>query len=123
VRYGGTDGPDLAAVAAATGLSIDDVIERHSGVTYEVLILGFAPGFAYLGDLDPAIRVPRLATPRPRVPAGSVAIADGLAGIYPAALPGGWRIVGRTDVSVFDPRAAEPALLSPGDRVRFEPLR
>ena len=119
VHYGGDDGPDLAAVAEAVGLAVDEVVRRHAGATYEVLFLGFAPGFAYLGDVDPALRVPRLATPRARVSPGSVALADRLTGIYPAALPGGWRILGRTDVTLFDPRRADPALLRPGDRVRF----
>jgi KipI family sensor histidine kinase inhibitor len=119
VRYGGPAGPDLDAVAAAIGRSPAEVVERHTAVSYEVLALGFAPGYAYLGELDPAIRVPRLATPRPRVPAGSVGIAEAFTGIYPAALPGGWQLIGRTDRRLFDPDAAEPATFRPGDRVRF----
>lgn len=119
VRYGGADGPDLLDVAGWTGLTPAEVVRRHGALTYEVLVLGFAPGFAYLGELDPSIQVPRLATPRPRVPAGSVGIAEGFTGIYPAALPGGWRVLGRTDEAVFDPWRAEPARFRPGDRVRF----
>lgn len=123
VRYGGADGPDLDEVASLTGLSPADVIERHAGATVEVLALGFAPGFAYLGLIDSAIAVPRHATPRPRVEAGSVAIADRMTGIYPAASPGGWRLIGRTDTVLFDPASAAPSLLLPGDRVRFRPDR
>ena len=121
VRYGGGDGPDLDAVAMECGLSVDRVIELHVATAYEVLFAGFAPGFAYLGELPAAIRVPRLATPRTRVPAGSVAIAGAMTAIYPQASPGGWRLIGRTDARLFDPTATPPALLRPGDRVRFEP--
>lgn len=121
VRYGGEGGPDLAGVAAATGLGEDEVIELHAGTTYEVLFLGFAPGFAYLGELPDALALPRLATPRTRVPGGSVAIADRFTAAYPAASPGGWRLLGRTDVALFDPAADPPVLLRPGDRVRFTP--
>lgn len=118
--YGGEDGPDLPDVAALCGLSEEEVIELHLATELLVLFLGFAPGFAYLGDLPEALRVPRLATPRTRTPAGSVAIAGHMAGIYPAELPGGWRLIGRTTVTLFDPHRDPPALLSPGDRVRFE---
>jgi len=121
VRYGGDDGPDLDAVAMECGLSVDRVIELHAATAYEVLFAGFAPGFAYLGELPAAIRVPRLATPRTRVPAGSVAIAGSMTAIYPQASPGGWRLIGRTDARLFDPAATPPALLRPGDRVRFVP--
>ena len=114
------DGPDLVDVAAAAGVTVDEVVELHAGTELRVLFCGFAPGFAYLGDLPPALHVERLATPRTRTPAGSVAIAGAMSGIYPADLPGGWRIIGRTDVTLFDPRADPPALLLPGDRVRFE---
>ena len=115
------DGPDLAEVAALVGLKPAEVVELHSSVEVRVRFCGFAPGFAYLGDLPAALHVPRLATPRTHTPAGSVAIAGPMSGIYPAALPGGWRVIGRTNVSLFDPRRDPPALLLPGDRVRFEP--
>jgi 5-oxoprolinase (ATP-hydrolysing) subunit B len=121
VRYGGSDGPDLEGVAAALGITPAAVVELHSARTYEVLFLGFAPGFAYLGEVDPALVVPRLATPRVHVPAGSVAIAGTMSAVYPADSAGGWRILGRTDVCLFDPSAEPPAMLQPGDRVRFEP--
>ena len=118
VRYGG---PDLEEVAALTGLTVGEVVALHAGTELRVLFCGFAPGFAYLGDLPAALQVERLATPRTRTPAGSVAIAGRMSGIYPADLPGGWRVLGRTDVTLFDPRRDPPALLLPGDRVRFEP--
>jgi KipI family sensor histidine kinase inhibitor len=121
VRYGGPDGPDLEAVAAEAERTAAEVIELHAGTAYEVLFIGFAPGFAYLGEVPAPIAVPRLATPRTRVPAGSVGIAGRLTGAYPAASAGGWRIVGRTDTRLFDPEAGEPALLRPGDVVRFAP--
>ena len=119
VRYGGESGPDLEAVAGETGLGVAEVVAIHAGTEYEVLFIGFAPGFAYLGDVAPAIAVPRLATPRTHVPAGSVAIAATMTAVYPQASPGGWRILGRTDVALFDPAASPPARLRPGDRVRF----
>ena len=123
VRYGGEQGPDLEPVARELGLSPAAVVELHAGTELEVLFLGFAPGFACLGALPDGLRVPRLATPRVRVPAGSVAIAGPMAAIYPQASPGGWRILGRTDLALFDPGATPPARLRPGDRVRFEPMR
>jgi KipI family sensor histidine kinase inhibitor len=113
------DGPDLEEVATITGLDASAVVARHASTELRVLFCGFAPGFAYLGDLPPELRVDRLATPRTRTPAGSVAIAGAMSGIYPADLPGGWRVIGRTEVTLFDPRADPPALLLPGDRVRF----
>ena len=116
-------GPDLDEVAALTGLSVAEVVALHGGTELRVLFCGFAPGFAYLGDLPPRLRVDRLATPRTQTPAGSVAIAGRMSGIYPAELPGGWRIVGHTDVTLFDPRRDPPVRLLPGDRVRFEPAR
>lgn len=119
VRYGGSDGPDLDDVAREVRLSADEVIAAHTAAAHEVLFLGFAPGFAYVAGLPESLAVPRLATPRVRVPAGSIGIAGRLSGIYPHDSPGGWRIIGRTDLAVFDPNAAEPALLRPGDRVRF----
>ena len=118
VRYGEAD---LADVAALTGMSESAVIEAHSAADLRVLFCGFAPGFAYLGDLPPALQVPRLVTPRTVTAAGSVAIAGRMTGIYPADLPGGWRVIGRTDITLFDPLADPPALLVPGDRVRFVP--
>jgi KipI family sensor histidine kinase inhibitor len=116
------NGPDLAEVAALTRLSIDDVVARHSGRDYEVAFLGFAPGFGYLRGLDPALCVPRRATPRTAVPTGSVAIADQWSAVYPRPSPGGWRLLGRTDVVLFDPTdEARPCRLAPGDVVRFRP--
>lgn len=116
VVYGG---PDLEDVAALAGLSEAEVVELHASAELRVLFGGFAPGFAYLGGLPEALTVPRLATPRTRTPAGSVALADGMSGIYPADLPGGWRVIGRTPISLFDPARTRPAYLEPGDRVRF----
>ncbi|EKE86840.1 5-oxoprolinase subunit PxpB [Idiomarina xiamenensis] len=110
---------DLAAVAEHCGLSVAEVIEYHQQTTYRVYALGFAPGFAYLGELDERIRIPRLATPRAKVPAGSVAIAEAQTAIYPIASPGGWRILGRTPMPLFDPAAQPMCPLQPGDEVRF----
>jgi len=117
VRY---DGPDLGAVAAATGLTIEDVISRHSAPSYFVYMMGFSPGFAYLGDLEPALRLPRREQPRTRVPRGSVAIAGSQTAVYPVDTPGGWHLIGRTDLCMFDATRDHPALLSAGDSVRFE---
>ena len=121
VRFGGDDGPDLAAVAAETGLTEAAVVDLLAASELEVLFLGFAPGFGYLGDLPAELAVPRLAVPRTRVPAGSVAITGQWAGIYPQASAGGWRLVGATDAKLFDPSLPEPALLRAGDRVRLVP--
>lgn len=115
------DGPDLPAVANATGLPIEEIIARHSDPWYDVYFLGFVPGFAYLGPLDPALVLPRRDTPRPRVPAGSVAIGGAQTAVYPLVTPGGWHLLGRTDISLFDPASQEPARLAAGDRVRFQP--
>jgi len=123
VRYGGIDGPDLGDVAALHDLRPADVVELHASVDYRVFFLGFAPGFGYLGPVPAAIVTPRLATPRTRVPAGSVGLAGSQTGIYPFDSPGGWRILGRTDVRPWDLRRDPPALLAPGDIVRFVPLR
>ena len=123
VSYGGDDGPDLADVASLNGLRPDDVIELHAGTEYRVYFLGFAPGFGYMGPLPARIATPRLDAPRQRIPAGSVGIAGEQTGIYPFELPGGWRIIGRTDVSMWDLRRDSPALLRAGDRVRFVPTR
>lgn len=115
------DGADLAEVAALTGLPVGEVVARHAAATYTVAFVGFSPGFGYLTGLDPALRVPRLATPRERVPAGAVAVAGEYAAVYPQATPGGWRLLGRTDAVVFDAGRTPPGLFAPGDRVRFEP--
>ena len=123
VAYGGADGPDLAEVAERHGLSPADVVELHAGAPYRVLFLGFAPGFAYLGGLPASLLTPRRATPRERVPAGSVGIAGEQTGIYPRSMPGGWNLIGRTDAVLFDPLRAEPALLRQGAVVRFVPAR
>ena len=122
VRYGGVDGPDLADVAAHNDIGPDDVVALHSGTEYRAFFLGFAPGFTYLGPLPPRIATPRLATPRERVPAGSVGIAGPQTGVYPFAMPGGWRIIGRTDVAMWDLGRTPPSLVGPGDRVRFVPI-
>lgn len=116
VRY---DGMDLDAVAAATGVSVGDVVERHSARAYTVDLLGFVPGFAYLSELDASLQLPRRAEPRPRVPAGSVAIAGAQTGVYPLDTPGGWHIIGRTTTVMFDPAREPAALLRAGDTVRF----
>lgn len=122
VVYGGEHGPDLPEVAALTGLAEDEIIDRHAGLELRVLFLGFAPGFAYLGDMPEELRAPRLGSPRTLTPAGSVGIAGSMTGIYPAALPGGWRVIGRTPALLFDPRRDPPAYLDPGDSIRFEPI-
>lgn len=116
VRY---DGDDLAAVADATGLSVEAVIARHTAGTYRSAFCGFGPGFAYLQGLDPALVLPRRATPRTRVPAGSVAIAAEYTAVYPDESPGGWHLLGHTDVTLWDLDRDPPATLAPGTRVRF----
>ena len=122
VCYGEEFGPDLGAVAAHAGLSIDDVVRIHSSAEYVVYFLGFSPGFPYLGGMPKSIVTPRLAQPARAVPAGSVAIGGGQTGIYPVASPGGWRIIGRTPLCLFDASADSPVLLTIGDRVRFAPV-
>lgn len=119
VSYGGESGPDLGAVAQHAGLDEAEAIARHSSAEYRVAMLGFAPGFAYLLGLDHALHTPRRASPRTRVPAGSVAIGGAQTGIYPRASPGGWQVIGRTELRLFDPQHDPPALLTPGMRVRF----
>jgi KipI family sensor histidine kinase inhibitor len=121
VVYGGEDGPDLAPVARERGLSEGEVVRLHSSADYTAFMLGFTPGFAYLGLVPEALASPRQAMPRVRVPAGSVAVAGRQTGIYPVDSPGGWRVLGRTSRRLFDPLREEPALIAPGDRVRFLP--
>lgn len=121
VRYGGADGPDLRDVAAQVGMTPQAVVALHVAPIYRVLLIGFAPGFPYLGSLPEPLRLPRRSTPRTKVPAGSVAIAADMSGIYPAELPGGWHLIGRTQQSLFDPKADPPSLLEPGVGVRFVP--
>jgi len=116
VRY---DGPDLSDVAALAGLSPEEVIARHTRAAYVVGFLGFQPGFAYLLGLDELLHAPRLDEPRTHVPAGSVAVAGPYAGVYPRVSPGGWRLLGSTETVMFDAGRETPALLAPGDRVRF----
>ena len=111
------DGEDLAAVADLVGESVEAVVRRHQETEWTSRFCGFAPGFAYLAGWD--LRVPRLATPRTKVPPGSVALADGWCGIYPVASPGGWQLIGRTEVTLWDPTRESPALLAPGTPVRF----
>jgi KipI family sensor histidine kinase inhibitor len=123
VRYGGEYGPDLEDVARHTGLSAERVVELHASAEYLVYFLGFSPGFPYLGGLPAQLATPRLAAPRTRVPGGSVAIGGSQTGIYPMDSPGGWRIIGRTPLRLFDAGASPPALLAIGDRVRFTPIR
>lgn len=119
VVYGGDEGPDLESAAAELGMSPAELVGRHTAGAYIVAMIGFAPGFPYLLGLDPALALPRLATPRTSVPAGSVGIGGAQTGIYPHESPGGWRLIGRTPLTLFDPAADRPTLLSPGDRVRF----
>lgn len=122
VRYGGDDGPDLDAVASFARCSPSEVIARHAARLYRVYMLGFVPGFAYLGRVDASIAAPRHRVPRERVPAGSVGIAGEQTGVYPVASPGGWQLIGRTSSVMFDPDRPQPSLLAPGDLVRFVPL-
>lgn len=121
VRYGGEFGPDLAQVAAAVGLSEAEVVAAHAGATYQVRFLGFSSGFPYLEGLPESLVTARRQTPRRRVAAGSVALASGQAGIYPLASPGGWNVIGRTELVLFDVTRPSPALLAAGDVVRFVP--
>ncbi|KAA9161117.1 5-oxoprolinase subunit PxpB [Amycolatopsis acidicola] len=120
VRY---DGADLELVAETAGIGVDEVVSLHTGAEYTVAFTGFAPGFAYLTGLPEPLRQSRLDTPRTRVPVGSVGLAGEFTGVYPRSSPGGWRLLGHTDAVLFDPRADRPALLAPGDRVRFRSLR
>jgi KipI family sensor histidine kinase inhibitor len=113
------DGPDLEETARLSGLTVPGLVRAHTRREHLAFFVGFMPGFAYLGTIDPSIVAPRLASPRARVPAGSVAVADGQTAIYPIDSPGGWRLIGRTDLVVFDPTRDPPALIRPGDLVRF----
>lgn len=122
VCYGGDYGPDLAEVAALCGMDAQAVTTLHAAADYRVAMLGFAPGFPYLLGLDPRLGVPRRSDPRQRVPAGSVAIGGNQTGIYPDELPGGWQLIGRTPLRLFDIAAGNPSRLAPGDRVRFHAI-
>lgn len=122
VAYGGEYGPDLEQVCAHTGLTAGEVIARHSGREYLIYMLGFTPGFPYMGGIDPTIATPRLKTPRTAIPAGSVGIAGAQTGVYPIQSPGGWQLIGRTPLRLFDMNRADPFLLRAGQKVRFQPI-
>jgi inhibitor of KinA len=122
VCYGGDLGPDLGTVAAAAGCEEVEVVRLHTAPEYRVFVVGFVPGFAYMGPVDPRLALPRRRSPRTRVPAGSVAVAAGQTGIYPVETPGGWHLIGRTNVRPFDEARVEPVLFRPGDRVRFRSI-
>ncbi|MCG8706962.1 5-oxoprolinase subunit PxpB [Brenneria sp. 4F2] len=121
VIYGGEAGPDLALVADHCDMTEKQVVEAHSSASYIVYFLGFQPGFAYLGGLNEKLHVPRRAEPRLRVAAGSVGIGGSQTGIYPLSTPGGWQLIGRTSLGLFDPQSMPPTLLRPGDKIRFLP--
>ena len=122
VLYGGEFGPDLEFVARNAGMDIDEVIDLHSGTEYPVYMMGFTPGFPYLGGMSESIATPRLSTPRGIIPAGSVGIAEAQTGVYPIESPGGWRLIGRTPLRLFDVTRTPPSLIDAGDCVRFVPL-
>lgn len=122
VLYCGEYGPDLGWVAEYHKISPKEVIRLHSGTTYQVYMIGFNPGFPYMGELPKRLVTPRRETPRTLIPAGSVAIAQKQTGIYPAESPGGWQVIGRTPLKLFDPSQSPPTLLAMGDRVRFFPI-
>lgn len=122
VCYGGEFGPDMEFVASYTGLKVEEVIEIHSAPLYQIYMMGFTPGFPFLGGLPEVLATPRLPTPRLQVPAGSVAIAANQTGIYPIPSPGGWRLIGRTPLRLFFPERAEPFLYRPGDFIKFRPI-
>jgi inhibitor of KinA len=121
-RYGGEFGPDLEEMAEEVGLSVNDVVQLHSGGDYRVACMGFSPGWAYLMGLAPELEVPRLRIPRTRIPTGSVAVGGAQTGVYPLETPGGWRLIGRTPIRLFDPARDDPFTLNPGDAVRFQPI-
>ncbi|HFK7186111.1 5-oxoprolinase subunit PxpB [Serratia odorifera] len=123
VVYGGEQGPDLADVARHTGMTIQQVVECHASADYIVYFLGFQPGFSYLGGMPERLATPRRAEPRLSVPAGSVGIGGSQTGIYPLATPGGWQLIGRTPLALFNPLEMPPTLLRPGDNVRFVPQK
>ena len=120
--YGGEHGPDLEFVARNAGISTDEVVDIHTGADYLIYMMGFSPGFPYLGGLSEKLHTPRLQTPRTEIPAGSVGIAESQTGVYPVASPGGWRLIGRTPVKMFDQNKEPPSLLAAGDYIRFVPL-
>ncbi len=120
--YGGEFGPDLEFVASHSHLSPEEVIEIHGGTDYLVYMLGFNPGFPYLGGMSERIATPRLSTPRVKIPAGSVGIAESQTGVYPLESPGGWRLIGRTPIRIFDPQRDPPVIMEAGDFVRFVPI-
>lgn len=120
--YGGEHGPDLEEMARLVGLSPGEVWKRHAGADYRVACMGFSPGWAYLTGLPPELTVPRRSAPRTRIPAGSVAVGGAQTGVYPLESPGGWHLIGRTPLAIFDPNRSEPFLLQPGDHVRFAPI-
>jgi KipI family sensor histidine kinase inhibitor len=122
VCYEAAFAPDMDEVCAHTGLSMEEVVARHTAVVYRVFFLGFTPGFPYLGGLDPRLAVPRRDTPRTRIEPGSVAIGGAQTGVYPGASPGGWHIIGRTPIRLFDHGRTPACLLAPGDRLRFVPV-
>jgi inhibitor of KinA len=122
VCYGGEHGPDLDEVAAACGMTPDEVVRSHVAAEHVVFMLGFSPGFPYIGGLDPRLSLPRRATPRTSIPAGTVAIARDQTAIYSFETPGGWNLIGRTPIKLFDPLAEPPCRLQPGDQIRFFPI-
>ena len=122
VCYAAELAPDLAEVAAICGLDVEEVIRIHCASPHRVLMVGFVPGHPYIGGLDPALSVPRRATPRAKVTAGSIALANAQTVVYPFTIPGGWNIIGRTPLRVFDAAREPPALFAPGDRVEFVPI-
>jgi inhibitor of KinA len=120
--YDPSEAPDLDEVAEATGLGVEEVVERHSRCVFTAEVVGFMPGFAYLGGLDPRLKVDRRTSPRPRVPEGSIAIAGLQTAVYPSPTPGGWSLIGRCPLRLFDPLRSPPALMGEGDTLRFEPI-
>jgi inhibitor of KinA len=120
--YAASHAPDLEDVAQRAGLTADEVVKLHAATLFHVYMVGFVPGFPYMGDLPEALVLPRRTDPRVKVPAGSIAIAMGQTAIYPVESPGGWHLIGATPVRLFDPGAPRPALLAPGDKVRFDPV-
>lgn len=123
VFYGGDYGPDLEWVAGHLGISTEEVIRLHTETVYRVYMIGFTPGYPYMGELPAGLAVPRRSTPRTRVPKGSVGMAQRQTGIYPVESPGGWQIIGWTPIELFDPKRQMPSLLEMGDRVKFESVR